>query len=354
MKGSLYSVSDKAMFDAINQSKVTVPELKDIFLSRGIIISSDTKREKLAEVFSMFTHGYFDYKKLSDILGTNTRREKNTNTVISKEVDNATVEAALDKLANTIERQGAKCEIEASKGGNSYFLKVDYHEFNYSNSEFKQVTKKKANIIIEKQNNELVIRHPQNKTVDEWKALLISEMERELEEELPAANINLSHIDSATKVTEFFTYLVNNMAGFTLIDVTDVYVYHPKGNAEEDQEDDEDSTLGTHISKAALKGQNVLRADVLKEFYEKDFYISKVVWRAKADGTIDEDIYEFEVQFSDAENKDNFSYLAKGFYSYISDGHYSKNRKFLDSIQERNMNVLIEKTARESIAKIME
>ena len=48
----LYSVTDKALFDALNTSKINSTELKDLFLSRGVIISTETKREDLALEFS--------------------------------------------------------------------------------------------------------------------------------------------------------------------------------------------------------------------------------------------------------------------------------------------------------------
>jgi hypothetical protein len=359
MKGSLYSVSDKAMFDAINQSKVTNPELKDLFLTRGMIASSDSKRETLAEYFSMFTHGYFDYKRLADILGTNTRKEKNTSTTISQALDSGVIETAVQQMANEIEHLGGRCEVEASQGGKSYNLKVYYHEFNYSNSEFKQLIKKEANISIDSTSEGVIVRHPQNKTVDEWKALLIAKMEVESGSELPTTNINLSHIDDPDKITKFFTDLISDIDEFNLVDVTDVFVYHPKEEPDEVEdgfEGEEAATskveLGTHISKAALKGQNVLQSGVLKEFYGENFYISKVVWKAIPISASDDDMYEFEIQFSDPENRDDFSYLAKGYYSYIASKQYSKSRKSLPSGQERKLNIAIEEAAQRALLNL--
>lgn len=44
--GHLYSVSDKALFDALNNSKLTNQEIIDIFFSRGILVSKETKRNE--------------------------------------------------------------------------------------------------------------------------------------------------------------------------------------------------------------------------------------------------------------------------------------------------------------------
>ncbi|MCO7206588.1 hypothetical protein [Pseudoalteromonas sp. CnMc7-37] len=354
MKGSLYSVSDKAMFDAINQSKVTNPELKSLFLSRGVIASPSTKRETLANYFSTFTHGYHDYKRLSDILGKNTRKEKNTSTRITAVIENDDIEAAIESLNKDINSFGAESSVEKLKEGNSYNIKITYQDFNYNNSEFKQVTTKEANILIEQNEDGVVIRHPQNKTVDEWKALLIDKIGREAGKEVPTEDINLTRISDHNKVTEFFQILIKSIDKFELKDVTDVYVYHPKDDEEDNQDENSSVALGTHITKASLKGQNVLKSDVLLKFYNDGFYISKVIWRAQAQGTVDEDIYEFEAQFSNPEEKDEFSYLAKGYYSYISEGKYSKTRKALTSMQERKINNAIEQAAKKALTTILE
>ncbi|WP_462168234.1 hypothetical protein [Pseudoalteromonas lipolytica] len=354
-KGSLYSVSDKAMFDAINQSKVTNSDLKGLFLTRGILISAQTKRKSLATYFSMFPHTYKDYKVLADILGTNTRKEKNTSTRLDATVNKEIIETAAVQLISELEHYGVDCSIDMDEKNDSLNIDVIYEEFDYTSSEFKQVIKKSASIIVELDENGIVIRHPQNKTVEEWKASFISKLEVELEEELLPQNISLSHITNHSKVTIFFESLIDNLDGYNLEDVTDVYVYHPKG-LENDFENDtgnEDVDLGTHISKASLKGQNVLNSNELKQLYDKGFYISKIVWRSKKGTTIDADIYEFEAQFSDAETREQFSYLAKGFYSYKeSGGGYVKSRKGISAIQERELNQLIERFASNILSNI--
>lgn len=360
MKGSLYSVSDKAIFDAIHQSKVTNPELKSIFLSRGTIASSKTNREKLAEYFSLFPHSYFDYQKLSELLGTNTRREKNTSVLLEQKLSSDVVETAINDLIKDIEYFGGHCELSSSDSGQAYNINVSYREFNYRNSEFRQITNKEANISIESTQNGFIIRHPQNNTVDEWKAMLIAKLEAEEGQDIEVREISLRHIDKHSLITDFFTTLINDISGFELKDVTDVFVYHPKDESSDESNDDtsdipdEEVELGTHISKAALKGQNVLRSEVLNDFYDKEFYISKVVWRSKVKGSVDEDLYEFEAQFSDPENKEQFSYLSKGFYSYLAQGQYTKNRKAFTADEERRVNKSIEAAAQRSLKGILE
>jgi hypothetical protein len=75
--GSLYFVSDKAVHDALNQHKFKKDDLKDIFISRGIITSSDTPREEIALYFSTLNHDYYDHQKIAEVFAVDRKREKN-------------------------------------------------------------------------------------------------------------------------------------------------------------------------------------------------------------------------------------------------------------------------------------
>lgn len=345
MRGSLYSVSDKAVYDAINQAKITNGELRDIFLSRGVIISSETKRDKLATYFSLFPHSYYDYKRLADILGVNTRKEKSTSTTLEVDFDREVIKAVSEEFINKLTSFGAKCDIEKPEN-NIYNIKIQYRELNLGNSEFKQLTKKEAIIALELNDQTLKIRHPQNSTVEEWKALFINMLEKEIESEIVVTDINLENISNHRKITNFFITLINGIDGYTLQDVSDVYVYHPKGNEDNDDEDEfSDSTeIGVHISKASLKGENVLKSEEISQLYKKSFYISKIIWFSKQD-IVDGDIYEFEAQFLDAENKNDFSYLVRGYYPYKGFNEHLKTRKSLSKIEELELTRKLENSA---------
>ncbi|WP_342754764.1 hypothetical protein AAGQ96_02670 [Pantoea sp. MBD-2R] len=48
----LHSVTDKSLYDALCQPRVTNNELRELFLERGIIISKKTDKKDLAKNFS--------------------------------------------------------------------------------------------------------------------------------------------------------------------------------------------------------------------------------------------------------------------------------------------------------------
>ncbi|MDR3571890.1 MAG: hypothetical protein P4L81_06945, partial [Candidatus Pacebacteria bacterium] len=74
--GSIYSASDKALFEALNQPKVTRSDLRQLFMSRGIVVSHQTSREALALHFSRLMHDYNDFQLLARLFGTKARTER--------------------------------------------------------------------------------------------------------------------------------------------------------------------------------------------------------------------------------------------------------------------------------------
>ena len=75
---NIHSVTDKALYDALNQKQITLNEIQDLFLERGTIISKKTPRKDLARNYSRMTHDYYEHQKIATLLGGQSRTEKNT------------------------------------------------------------------------------------------------------------------------------------------------------------------------------------------------------------------------------------------------------------------------------------
>jgi len=335
--GNLIYASDKAVKDALIQHKFTKSDLKEIFLSRGILVSNETEREELALYFSRLNHDYYDHKLLSSVLGVSSRREKTSITNVNNVITSDAVEKIMHKIKEDQSNEGDEASVKLTNNGAE--IKLKYTQIDYNKSEFKQVVEKEAIISIEIKKDGLAIRYPLNDYIGNVKNSLLDEVSKEIEEDevLVVDELELRDIVSAKDRTSFFTALIKHMPNYILYDVSDVYVYHPKEFQEEDD-------LGVHISKATLKGEGVLESSELKSLYKKGFYIWKIRWTAKG-GSYDSDLYEFEAQFSDAENCSKFSYLICGFYKYKSDKVFVSSKKAVPSIEEVRLGKLIEDAA---------
>lgn len=354
---NIYSVTDKVLCDALNQSQVTQNEMRDLFLSRGIIISKKTSRKLLSKNFSKFTHDYYDHQKIAEILGSEPRRERSTSKLVSNMPEKATLLKAADILKKELTDKKDLCHVVADKNG-VINIHITYMSTNFSKSDFKQVVKKQAVIELEPIETGYVIRRPDNEQTESYEQQLLSIIEsiskvKALEEGKPISeaelNINeigLENIDSPVLRTDFFTKMINGLDGYALDDVTDVYVYHPK--PEELEEENGDTDIGVHVSKASLKGEGVLKSEEIQSLYGRDFYICKIKWRVKEKGA-DANIFEFEAQFNNPQTFSNFSYITKGMKKYKGHGEYNKTITQLKDDQKLFFSRLIEKTARSII-----
>jgi len=355
--GSIYSPTDKALFDAINQKSVTAHDLRSLFLKHGIIISTSTPRHTLALHFARLMHDYEDFESLARMFDTVQRRERLTSIRVKSTATNEDVEAAAHELVAKLKEASDAASITVNGNGSIQVL-VRYRKLHFNKSDFRQVENKEAIVTLEREGDVLVVRGPENEKVAEICSELISNIESKSQGKVDIDRINLEQFRDSKLRTSFFRYLIDGVPGYKRYDVTDVYLFNPKKKApklEEDGESDygksEESDLGIHISRASLKGGQVLESTEIKELLDKGFYISKIIWRVR-DPNFDADIAEFEAQFSEPETCTNFSYLVKGYYEYQQDGKFSERRKQFGTAEDRELGKLVEVSARAAVQRV--
>jgi len=353
--GSIYSATDKALFDAINQASVTSSDLRALFLKHGIIISKTTPRAVLARHYARLLHDYYDFEALARMFGKSHRRERSTSVEVEAGGSLSEFEEAAHEVVTKLVENSDVANV-AVMGDGSLQIHVRYKTFNFTKSEFRQVEVRTAVITVEEENGSIVLRGPDNEKVTQICSDLISILEAKDDGELKVGSINLEDFQNSEDRTRFFELLIDKVPGYSQLDVSDVYLYNPKKDVdglddEEGEIDDDEPTLGIHITRASLKGGRVLESPEIKELLVKGFYISKIVWKARESG-FDADKVEFEAQFGEPETCTRFSYLVKGYYEYQGDGRFSKHRKQFDSADERELGKLIERAARAAIASL--
>jgi hypothetical protein len=357
--GSIYSASDKSLFDALTQSAVTNAELRKLFFTHGIVISKDTPRKQLAKHFSRLIHDYADYQALARLFDTGQRRERLSSVRVKT---NATVddfEHAAGRLIDEISQEGNIARLQRKIDG-TLSVEVTYKKFHFDKNEFKQTVTKNASIDIENRDGVLLISGPQNVEVAKWCRQILDDVRENVTENLDIEQISLiNHVNPNVR-TKFFTDLTKNIEGFIFDDVSDVYLHRPKAevslrketellidaetvdSAESlDDLDDEQIELGVHISRASLRGQGVLASKQMLDLLSQGFYISKIVWTSKST-QFDSDLYEFEAQFSEPETCTMFSYAARGYYGYKGAGEYNASRTQFSKVEDSRLGRLIE------------
>jgi hypothetical protein len=316
---ALYCANDKAIFDALNLPAVNNSHLRELFISRGIIISKDTSRRSLAEYFSRLAHDYRDYSTLAQLFGSPVRRERLSSLQVNANaVDIQKFETSAHVLCESIQAGGDTASVVVKKSGN-FDIVVKYQVTQFNQTEFRQVVSKEATISVESLDRGIVISGPHNENVDEWIRTLIADVGKEIDETLDIDEVSLENIISPRSRSEFFMKLINNIEGYSLHDVSDAYVFNPNKTTGE-------FDLGVHITKASLKGVGVLQSEELSGLFDKGFYLWKIIWQAKQTTFPKSDLFEFEAQFSEPESCTRFSYLPRGLYRYQEDSSFAKSR----------------------------
>lgn len=341
VSGNIFYASDKAVFDALTQKKITNEQLAELFFTRGTIISKKTSRDNLSKYFSRNIHDYYDHQFIAKIFGSTSRKEKTIATRIKNNIDADEIESIVSSLCTNRSDNDEKLDFITKENG--YDITIKYKEIDYNKTEFKQVSDKEAIISLIKEGEEWFIRSPLNDFIENIKENLLDNISVEIQNnngELITENIELITVSDFSLRKKFFDKeLISSIGNYSLHDVTHVYVYNP------DDESDEE----IHISKASLNGNGVLESSELSSLYEKGFYIWKIIWKIRENNM--SDIYEIEAQFANAKVCDKFSYLIRGFYKY-KDGDYNSSKTQLSNADELRITQLIDKAAKFSMDKI--
>lgn len=338
-KGSLYSASDKAFFDALCQQKMSKPALQELLWRRGIIRSNKTEKDDIARHFSRLEHDYFDHKTISEKVSSGSNREKQTFTFLNPSLSLEDLGEVARELVNDRKELDNKIDYTTTK--RSVNIDVSYSYYDHNRPEFKQLVTKNATVSLEFLDDGLSIRAPANEYISDITASLLSKIkEKSTDDDFDVESISLYGIDDIDSRNEFFQRLIEGLENMEVVNVPDVAVYNPVTG--------DDDAIGVHVKKASLNGDGILNAGELKQFYKKGFFVYRISWSAKFKDNPHSDIYNFQAQFNDPEYCRNFSYICKGFLKHLEGSTHTKTPSRLPQSTELQMLRLLEKSSRKA------
>ena len=145
------------------------------------------------------------------------------------------------------------------------------------------------------------------------------------------------------------------MPGFVRRDVTDVYVFKAKPEAEYSQEADDDSIADpdTLVERVFLRGSGVSRSELLNELLdEENYYIIKMGWTATETMGVG-NVYDIEATFADPKDCTGFSFILSGVFP-VEEGKASTRRRPPHKYEIDAISRVIESKARELVAALRE
>jgi hypothetical protein len=341
---SLYYASDKNVFDALNQHKVDIQTIVEMFSRRNILVSRKTDREELSQQFSRMTHDHYDHQEIAQRLGVTQRRERTTSLVARNIPDASNVQAAIEMIKTSLHKGGDV--VTVTRTDDRYVVNIKYTIIDYSKSEFTQIQHKDGEIELIRQGDGYVIRSTQNEYMNGIRDMLISNIEKTIGSSISREAVSMFDIQSPSLRSKFFDLLTSTLPDYTRRDLTDVYVYKPKPEAEEEDEESDEP----HVEKVLLRGNGVGRSELFSELSGREYYVVKVTWIARELlGTGNE--YVLEAAFSDVADCTNFSILVAAMFRR-EDGVLSKTRRPPGRPEIDAISRVIEKRAREIVSEL--
>lgn len=352
---SLYFANDKVIFDSLNQHAVNVDLVRELLNERGIIVSADTSKEKLAEYFSRLTADFFDHQSIAAKLGRVAKRERITASELTGEISNSDIIDALQTLKSQLEESGDQVTVTVSDG--KITALVSYEHIDYTKIDLRQVEPRDAIIEFTRESNgTYVVRSTQNPEIDPIVESVVATLHAKADGKLERSRISMESIAAPALRTKFFESLIKDIEGYKFETVTEAYCYKPRlaelGSDDDNDVQTEELEQLPYVEKISLRGEGVNRSFVIKELYEKGYYTVKVVWRARIATRIDSDIYELEAQFSRPEQCTGFSYRAKSVIM-VDEGKVTGKRRSPKKDEEDNLFRLIEQAAKRALSSLV-
>jgi hypothetical protein len=351
---SLYYATDKNVFDALNQHKVDSPTVEKLFLRRNVLVSRKTPRADLASYFSRLTHDYYDHKEIAARLGVASRRERTASIDVSGIVAVDDIQAAIEKLKVDLESTGDV--VHVSRDGEDFSVQVKFTEIDYKRSEFTQVQVKDGTLTFVKEGSYYVVRNTQNDYLTGARDAVLSNIESNYSTKLSRGSVSLFDVPSSKLRSKFFHSLSDSLPGFTRQDVTDVFIYKAKPEADglslaDSDVSSEDGEIDTHVDRVTLRGNGVARAKVLNDLLdEESYHIVRMGWivRETMGGG---HVYDLEAAFSEPKDCAGFSFILNGVFP-LEDGKISQRRRTPQRSEIEMISRVIEKRARSVVEEL--
>jgi len=329
---SLYYASDKNVFDALNMHKVDNATVAKLFKTRNILVSAKDKREDLAEYFSRLTHDYFDHQEIASRLGIAARRERITSMDLIGNINHEQLTTSINVLKNALEEVGNIVRL-TTKGATTY-IEIEYTTIDYGRSDFSQVQRKDGTIEIVETSDGLVLRNTKNEYVDDAREALVNNLSKELEEKLIRREISMYDIPDFKLRSKFFFSVANKTLGYSLYDVTSVYVYK---DAPQSQSDDSGGDFDNHVERVLLRGRGVTHSELLGKLNTDEYYVVRISWRCQATSGAGHH-YDIEALFADPKDCTGFSFLLAGVHELdpetgrVSDKRRTPTKSEIDEV----------------------
>jgi hypothetical protein len=348
--------TDKDIFDLLMSSKGRMNEavLHSIAISRNIIYSNRTTRDRLASDISALPHDYLSLSKLIERREQQARHEKRAYvdipTALTHEEINQIVRNYKDEVA------GEEAVTTQQRRARDVYVNVTYDEIDYSKTRLIQRQRRDAGIEFVIGDDRTTIRMPATEKARSIVDKLILHASKIKLQDLRRNDLSLQGL-SADQRTAFFMQVMKELPGYQLQTVVNIKCASEDDNIDDSFEIDIEeeirvaSEVVSKINSVALSGMNLLQSDEYQTLRRNGFFITSVTWHALQKEK-PQDLLQFDISFENPREGNGFRFGVR-IARRLADGGLTQDFRPLEPNRQPALWSLVERTSSNALKAIL-
>lgn len=306
-------INDREIYETIfsQQQKLPNSKLLEICRNRGILLSPYETRESLATYIANLYYDWNFIKSLLEYINHDDRSNKITSCILDT--------GEFEKIKEVIKEISPdyKDNLISSKndGKNKLEINLTTSKLELNKTRMIQRPLKDQNITIEKQGNQIIIRHNSEDVLQPFIKKIIEMASTKIGTTLEPKKVNLNDILIPDFRNMFFVKLIElDPEKYTLHDVKRIRVHHNvHGSTDYDLDGDDEDNHGS-IKSALLAGSSLHTHGMYKQLKKLGHYITEITWTTIS--IKDNILIEINAGFENPKKCTGFFYDIKWFYHF--------------------------------------
>ncbi|MEZ8167253.1 hypothetical protein A152_0003930 [Vibrio tasmaniensis 1F-187] len=304
-----------------NRAKLSTNALRKLAFKRGILYPSTLDRDELIGQISDLPFSYSQLQELTNKLTPKINRDQYSVKRITGKFDLSQMNDVVDKVIEGRPRFVGAETITHYKSIQSYYIEIDYTEFDFTRGKYQQKKRHGGYIQFLEKDGYISIQFTYTKRIQDILDEVIQMYRDTVNNDILIQNVDLSAVVDAELRNKFMVNLYDTAKPFLFLELEKVRVSKvrsildssmdeskPSADLDDDLLDDEEQNDDLlqdaddreySIDNAQFDGKSLNDADEVNELCNSNFYRSRIKWKSKAISLTDRPIITFELAFDD-------------------------------------------------------
>lgn len=304
-----------------NRAKLSPGSLRKLAFRRGILYPSTLDRDDLINRISDLPFSYSQLQELTNKLTPKINRDQYSVKRITGNFDLSKMNDVVEKVIEGRPRFVGAENITHNKSIQSYYIDVDYTEFDFTRGKYQQKKRHGGYIQFLEKNDYISIQFTYTKRIQDILNDIIQTYRDTVSSDIFVQDIDLSAVIDAGMRNKFMVNIYDTVSPFLFLELEKVRVSkvhsiletsldgsRSTADLDDDLLDDEelsDDLIDNaddreySIDNVQFDGKSLNDADEINDLCDNNFYRSRIKWKSKALTLTNKPIITFELAFDD-------------------------------------------------------